>query len=166
MKQKRPPEWAAWERWCCRCGLNARPLPSSHLRFRARHCGRSCAGPSLHHRSRGTLRCHPSGLYTFPCPGLGSGLPSAGPDGFPDFGRYAPDRFRSGGQAYQGSALPLSYGSVSPRKLTNTHSEASPRIQLAIAPRSSPSPVCSQALLPHIAGCGLKAPGGMRPGVT
>ncbi|GIK79551.1 MAG: hypothetical protein BroJett024_06560 [Alphaproteobacteria bacterium] len=43
--------------------------------------------------------------------GLGSGLPSAGPDGFPEFGRCAPGRFRPGGQVYQGSALPLSYGS-------------------------------------------------------
>jgi hypothetical protein len=44
--------------------------------------------------------------------GLGSGLPSADPDGFPDFGRFDPERFRSGGQVYQGSALPLSYGSL------------------------------------------------------
>lgn len=75
---------------------------------------RLCAGPSLRHRSFRTLRRHPSGLYTFSRRGLGSGLPSAHPDGFPEFGRCAPERFRSGGQVYQGSALPLSYGSETP----------------------------------------------------
>ena len=64
--RKRRPRRTALQRWCCRTGLNCRPLPSSHWRFRARRERRSCAGPSLHHRSRRTLRCHPSGLYTFP----------------------------------------------------------------------------------------------------
>jgi hypothetical protein len=46
--------------------------------------------------------------------GLGSGLPSGDPDGFPEFGRCSPDRFRPGGQIYQGSAPPLSYSSKPP----------------------------------------------------
>jgi hypothetical protein len=46
---------------------------------------------------------------------LGSGLPSAEPDGFPEFRRCAPDCFQSGGQIYQGGALPLSYGSEVPK---------------------------------------------------
>jgi len=68
---------------------------------------RSCAGPSLHHRvgrlgspTAEPLRCRPSGLYTFPSPGagLGSGLPSAVLDGFPEFERFNPGRFRPGRQ--------------------------------------------------------------------
>jgi hypothetical protein len=43
--------------------------------------------------------------------GLGSGLPSAEPNGFPEFEWCSPDRFQPGGQVYQGGALPLSYGS-------------------------------------------------------
>src|SRR5271165_4520040 len=46
--------------------------------------------------------------------GLGSGLPSDNPDGFPEFGRCGPGRLPPGGQIYQGSALPLSYGSEAP----------------------------------------------------
>ncbi len=52
---------------------------------------------------------------------LGSGLPSAYPDGFPEFERCAPERFRSGGQVYQGSALPLSYGSETPLSVLPPH---------------------------------------------
>ncbi len=43
--------------------------------------------------------------------GLGSGLAYPQADlAFPEFERYAPARFRAGGQLYQGCALPLSYG--------------------------------------------------------
>ncbi len=46
---------------------------------------------------------------------LGIGMGRLGPLAFPDFGRFAPNRFRSGRQViYQGSALPLSYGSKFP----------------------------------------------------
>jgi len=46
--------------------------------------------------------------------GLGSGLPSACPDGFPEFERCTTRSFPSGWAIYQGSALPLSYGSIPP----------------------------------------------------
>jgi hypothetical protein len=48
------------------------------------------------------------------CVGLGSGLPSACPDGFPEFERCTTRSFPSGWAIYQGSALPLSYGSKPP----------------------------------------------------
>ena len=91
---------------------------------------RLCAGPSLRHRSFRTLRRHPSGLYTFSRRGLGSGLPSAHPDGFPEFGRCAPERFRSGGQVYQGSALPLSYGSETPSSFSPPPPHPLPRTRM------------------------------------
>ena len=89
--------WTAPCIWCCRTGLNCRPLPSSRYRFRGPLGLR--AGPSLHHRPK-ARRCRPSGLYTFPArPGLardwhGPRWPLA----FPDFGRFAPGRFRPGRQ--------------------------------------------------------------------
>ena len=51
-------------------------------------------------------------LVSTPSPkGLARDCRRHDPDGFPDFGRCSLDRFRPRGQFYQGSALPLSYGS-------------------------------------------------------
>jgi len=95
-RDKGRPGWDGPSRtWCCWTGLNCRPLPSSHFRFRGPFG--SWAGPSLHHRFRRTLRCRPSGLYTFPAcrAWLGIGVGHLGPLAFPEFGRFALDRFRS-----------------------------------------------------------------------
>ena len=59
------------------------------------------------------IRCRPSSLYTFPF-GLGSGLPPASAEGFPDFGQLSSPGFPEARQTYQGSALPLSYSSAWP----------------------------------------------------
>ena len=53
-------------------------------------------------------------LVSTPSPkGLARDCHRHDPDGFPEFGQCSPDRFRPSGQFYQGSALPLSYGSNS-----------------------------------------------------
>ena len=90
------PGWDGPSRtWCCWTGSNCRPLPSSRFRFRGPFGSR--AGPSLHHRFRRTLRCRPSGLYTFPAcrAWLGIGVGHLCPLAFPEFERFALDRFRS-----------------------------------------------------------------------
>ena len=46
-----------------------------------------------------TVRRRSSGLYAFPFSGLARDRRRRNPDGFPDFGRCGPGRFRPGGQA-------------------------------------------------------------------
>ena len=82
MRPPLPQGW--WDlHWCGRWDLNPHgPFQpygfSYHFGFRRRQLARgSWSGLSLHHYA-GVIRrfrCCPSSLYTFPCSGLGSGLP-------------------------------------------------------------------------------------------